>query len=113
MDTGLFDPSLDVNSTTDTITITGHGFSNNEAVVYRSLIYDPASTVELSPTEEASYTNFYTTQGTEQGLSGVELDAYVTGAIATVEASRTAQYQTLNSQYGSYGDATIRPSATP
>ena len=86
--TGLFDPLADVDSATDTIHIAGHGLSTGAAVKYRSNVFDIAFPVHLRPQEEA----FYRTQL-----------GYDDAAILALEASRTAQYHTLNTQYGEPG----------
>ncbi len=90
LSTGLFDPLADVNSASNVITITGHGFAEDQAVVYRSNVFDDTFTVPLTEGEE----NFYRD---ELGYNDAQ--------IATLEAARTAQYHVLHQQWGvPYGD---------
>ncbi|MGH7895719.1 MAG: hypothetical protein ACREQL_13690, partial [Candidatus Binatia bacterium] len=90
LSTGLFEPLADVDSATNVITITGHGFAEDQAVVYRSNVFDDTFTVPLTEGEE----NFYRD---ELGYNNAQ--------IAALEAARTAQYHVLHQQWGvPYGD---------
>ena len=96
----LFDPQADVDAGANSIHIAGHGLAANAAVVYRSSVYDAAAVIQLSAIED----NFYRTQL-----------GYDNAAIAALEASRTAQYHTLHTQWGvahpEYGNPIINGDA--
>ncbi|WP_425350937.1 beta strand repeat-containing protein, partial [Methylobacterium aquaticum] len=71
--------------------------------------YDPAYRFQFAAgsAELAAYQALYRQQGIDKGLTGSALDASVAQSIATLETSRTLQYQTLNAQYGKYGDSYV------
>ncbi|GAM68906.1 hypothetical protein JCM19236_2903 [Vibrio sp. JCM 19236] len=56
--------------------------------------------VGLSVDEEAYYREVYETIGTEDGLTGSQLDTFVDDAIQTLVNKRTAEYHALHVTYG-------------
>ncbi|MCA9197241.1 MAG: hypothetical protein KDA87_06870, partial [Planctomycetales bacterium] len=101
----LFHPVNDVDAASDTITLpAGHGLSNNQAVTYRSLVYDANYQVTLAGHELDAYESYYTDLGTADGLSGSALSDFVSGAIQTIQNKRTAEYHSLHVIYGQVGN---------
>ncbi|KPJ89050.1 MAG: hypothetical protein AMJ53_16125, partial [Gammaproteobacteria bacterium SG8_11] len=97
-----FDSMVDVDSDNNAIALAaGHGLNTGDAVnYYRTVAYDSGYVVMLSAAENDFYTEFYTTEGEDLGLSGAELDAYVSGAITTLVNKRTQEYHTAHKTYG-------------
>ena len=69
---------------------------------HAALIAGTAS-YQLTDEETAYYTTFFTDEGTALGLTGADLTAYVTTAIATQVNTRTDQYRVLHARWGVTG----------
>ena len=67
-------------------------------------VYDAAHLITLSDDEQVWVRGFLYRGSTAQGLSGTALDTFVADAITTLENRRTAQYHTLHTTYGVFGD---------
>jgi hypothetical protein len=72
-------------------------------------VYDPNFQVTLPAAQLAAWTQFYTAQGTSQGLTGTALTTFVQNAITTLENQQTQEYHTLNTTFGKFGN-TYNPS---
>ena len=66
-------------------------------------ITNPNAIVALSAATLSYYTDTYTTQGQQQGLSGSALTDFVNNAIQTLELSATQQYYNLAAIFGPGG----------
>ncbi|XZE55264.1 hypothetical protein SH139x_001265 [Planctomycetaceae bacterium SH139] len=67
-------------------------------------VYDSNFRVTLTDDEQGFYESELRQQGTDQGLAGGDLDAFVAAGIATLQDNRTAQYHDLHDDWGSLGD---------
>ncbi|TWT91153.1 dockerin type I domain-containing protein [Stieleria varia] len=68
-------------------------------------VYDPAFRVTLLDAERDFYTPLFTQQGTEQSLTGAELDQFVATKMTELEDGRTQEYHALHATWGAVGDA--------
>jgi hypothetical protein len=112
----LWDSMLATNDTAQTsIDATINAYQNQVDQGYRTYwqyrneqpdpsVYDPTFEVTLSGAQTAAYTDYYTSQGQAEGLSGSALAAFVDNAITTLENDESQQYRTLNATYGKFGN---------
>ena len=70
-------------------------------------VFDPNFQVTLPAGQITAWTQYYTTQGQQQALSGSMLTAFVQSAITTLENQQTQEYHTLNTTFGKLGSSYI------
>ncbi|HRY20659.1 MAG TPA: calcium-binding protein, partial [Flexilinea sp.] len=68
-------------------------------------VYDNSFIVNLTAAETTWYTDFYSQQGADIGLTGEDLTIFVNNALQTLVNARTEQYRSLHVNYGSLGDS--------
>ena len=61
---------------------------------------NPLTVIPLSSTDSAYYTQYFTTQGQQQGLSGGALNTFVANQIATVQTTNKYNNATHYAEYG-------------
>ena len=66
--------------------------------------YDPDHEIRIADDERVFYEQLFREQGTADGLSGEELDQFITDSITTLENSRTTQYRDLHDDWGATAD---------
>ena len=99
-----FNTATAVAAAGDTIQLApGHGLTTGTPVTY-IVAFDPTYQVTFSGARLDAWKQYYTAQGTSQGLTGNALAGFVQSGIATLENQQTQEYDALNTTYGKFGD---------